>query len=67
MPGLSGFDILNFLHTKHYPSPVIIYSNITQRESVVQALSLGAKSFLVKPQKPDVIIQKSLEVINANS
>ena len=65
MPGLSGFDILNHLHVRKYPSPVIIYSNATQKESVVQALSLGAKSFLVKPQKPEMIIQKVFEVINS--
>lgn len=65
MPGLSGFDILNHLHIRNYKSPVIIYSNITQRETVVQALSLGAKSFLIKPQKPEVLIQKALEIINS--
>lgn len=65
MPGLSGFDILNHMHIRKYSSPVIIYSNVKSRESVVQAMSLGAKAFLIKPQKPEILIQKSLEVINA--
>ncbi len=67
MPGLSGYDILNHLHSRKYPSPVLVYSNATQREAVVQALSLGAKSFLIKPQKPEVIIQKAVEIINAKN
>lgn len=65
MPGLSGFDILKSLHTKQYTSPVIIYSNATNRESVIQALSLGAKSYLVKPLKPEAILQKAIEVLHS--
>ncbi len=65
MPGISGFDILMNLRAKQYPSPVIVYSNATQKASVVQALSLGAKSYLIKPLKPDAIIQKAIEVLNS--
>lgn len=64
MPGLSGFDILNALRAKQYPSPVIVYSSAAQKTSVIQALSLGAKAYLIKPLKPDAIIQKALEVLN---
>lgn len=66
MPGLSGFDIMNHLHSRKYPSPVIIYSNITNRNTIVQALSMGAKTFLIKPQKPEVIIKKSFEILNSD-
>ena len=65
MPGISGFDILTNLHTKRYPTPVIVYSNPTQREAVIQALSLGAKSYLIKPLKPEAIIQKAIEVLHS--
>lgn len=66
MPGLSGFDIMNHLHSRKYPAPIIIYSNVTNRNTIVQALSMGAKTFLIKPQKPEIIVQKSFEVLNAN-
>ena len=66
MPGISGFDILNHLHNKGYPTPISIYSNATSRDYVIQALSLGAKSYLVKPLKPEVLLQKSLEIMNSN-
>jgi DNA-binding response OmpR family regulator len=65
MPGLSGFDILKTLHSKQYKTPIIIYSNATSKESVVQALSLGAKSYLVKPLKPEALLQKAIEVLHS--
>lgn len=65
MPGLSGYDILKTLYNKQYKSPVIVYSNATNRESVIQALSLGAKSYLIKPLKPEILLQKAVEVLHS--
>ena len=45
--------------------PVIVYSNVVQKEVIMQTLRLGASSYLVKPQPAEVIVQKALEVINA--
>ncbi len=67
MPGISGFEILSKLKTSPDAPPIIVYSQATQREVVIQALSLGASSYLVKPQKPDVIISKAIEVLHAKS
>lgn len=67
IPDLNGFDILKNLKRKNFETPVLIYSQIANRDSIIQALSLGAKSFLAKPQKPAVIVQKSMEVINSNA
>lgn len=63
MPGLSGFDILANLHNKRYQSPVIVYSTAYQREAVIQALSLGAKTYLIKPLKPELVLAKVMEEI----
>lgn len=65
MPGVSGLDILTTLRQNKYNSPVIIYSSATQREAVIQALSLGAKSFIAKPMKPEIVVQKALEVLHS--
>ncbi len=67
MQGISGFDVLTKLKISPNSPPIIIYSQATQREAVIQALSLGASSYLVKPQKPDVIISKVIEVLHAKS
>ncbi len=64
MPGISGFDVLNTLSAHRFPGQIIVYSTATQRDAVVQALSLGAKAYLVKPQKPEAIIQKAAEILD---
>ncbi len=67
MPGVSGFDIITSLHNRNYKVPIIVYSSATQREVVIQALSLGARSYLVKPQKPEALLQKVMEVLRAST
>ncbi len=66
MSDIPGFNILMNLRSKQYSSPIIIYSQVSQKEAVVQALSLGAKAYLVKPLSSEEIIAKSIEIINAN-
>lgn len=63
MPGISGFDIITNLHNRNYKAPIVVYSSATQREVVIQALSLGARSYLVKPQKPEALLQKVQELL----
>ena len=64
MQGISGFDILKRLQGRERPIPTIVYSQAVQREYVIQALSLGAKGYLAKPQKPEVILKKAMEILH---
>ena len=64
MQGISGYDILKQLRAAGLNIPVIVYSQAVQREYVIQAWSLGAKGYLAKPQKPEVILRKAMEVLN---
>lgn len=64
MPGMTGFEVLKVLRRMDSNVPVLVYSKATQKEAVIQALSLGAKGYLVKPQPPEVIKQKALEVLH---
>ena len=66
MPDNSGIQVLQFLHQRSNTPDVIVYSANIQRDSIVKVLSLGAKHYLVKPQKPNVLIQKSLATIKGN-
>lgn len=66
MPGISGFDTLKRLQGLANKPPIIIYSQAVRKDIVVQALSLGAKSFLVKPQRPEVIVNKVQELLNGS-
>ena len=67
LPSVSGFDVLKFLRRQHIDVPVIIYSVAKQKEAVITALSLGAKSYMVKPQPGEVILQKAIEVLHGKN
>lgn len=62
----TGLSLLQFLHGKPHSPPVIVYSQSLQRDIVVKVLSAGAKSYLVKPQKPNLLVQKSLAILKSS-
>ena len=63
MPGLSGLDVLYKLRQTQNDMPVIVYSQAMQKEVVVKSLQIGAKAYLVKPQTPETILSKCVEVL----
>ncbi len=65
LPGINGFQILKTLLDKNISLDVIVYSQITQKEYIMQTLRLGAKSYILKSQKPEVVFQKVVEILNA--
>lgn len=65
LPNINGFQILQYLLNQKINLDVIVYSQITQKEYIMQALKLGAKSYILKPQKPEVVFQKAVEILNA--
>ena len=64
LPDISGFDILATLKEIAYSATIIVYSAVSQKEVVIQALGLGAKSYLVKPLQPLQVVKKTVELIN---
>ena len=60
----TGLSLLNFIKSRPYGPPVIVYSPSAQKEIIAQCLKLGAKSYLLKPQKPNVLLQKSLSILH---
>lgn len=50
LPGINGFDVLKKLkeNPKTANIPVIVLSNLGQKEDVERALTLGAKDYLIK-------------------
>ena len=61
-----GLNILNSLKNRYDAPPVIVYTQSLQRDWVVKILSSGAKSYLVKPLKPQVLVQKSLALLKGD-
>ncbi len=50
MPYMDGFDVLEVLNNKEEwkQIPVVLLTNLSQKEDVDRGLSLGAKDFLIK-------------------
>ena len=59
----TGLSLLQVLQKRPHSPPIIVYSQSLQKEIVVKVLSSGAKSYIVKPQKPDVFVRKALAVL----
>jgi DNA-binding response OmpR family regulator len=65
LPDMDGISILRTLQRRGFQTPILIYSKAAARDVVVQALSLGARSYLVKPQKPGVVLRKVIEILHS--
>jgi DNA-binding response OmpR family regulator len=67
LPGIDGFGVLSKIKedSEIKNTPIIILSNLSQREEVERALNLGAVDFLIKAHfTPGEIISKIKKVIN---
>ena len=67
LPGLDGFELISMIKkdekTKHIP--VIVLSNLGQKEEIEKATSLGAIDFMVKVNfTPDEIVSKIKNVLS---
>ncbi len=66
LPGVDGFDVLKQIKDDSQTNkiPVIILSNLGQREEVQKGLQLGASDYLVKAHfTPDEIIKKIEKIL----
>ena len=66
MPKVDGFAVLRAMQSRDIRYPVIVLSAIVQRETMIRAIQMGVKSYLVKPLKPEDIFKKSIEILKAN-
>jgi len=66
MPKTDGFQVLIALQARFIGYPVIVLSANLQRDTMVRAISMGVKSYLIKPLKPEDIFRKSVEILKAN-
>lgn len=58
-----GLEILQTFQHQHDAPPVVVYSQSLQKDLVVKVLSSGAKSYIIKPQKPNILLQKCLSLL----
>lgn len=68
LPGMSGFDVMAGLKKSDQTKgiPVIILSNLGEREDIKRGLDLGATSFLIKASMTvDSIIGEAARILRA--
>lgn len=68
LPGMSGFDVLAGLKQsdKTKDIPVILLSNLGEREDIKKGLDLGATSFLIKASMTvDSIVSEASRILRA--
>ncbi|OHA47765.1 MAG: hypothetical protein A2806_01540 [Candidatus Terrybacteria bacterium RIFCSPHIGHO2_01_FULL_48_17] len=66
LPGIDGFEVLRQLkaEAKNANVPVIILSNLGQREDIEKGMSLGAADFLIKAHfTPGEIVAKVKSIV----
>ena len=63
LPGMAGFKCLDRIKLMENPAPVVILSSMSGKDNVVKAFEKGAKQYLVKPIKSDLIIAKTMEIL----
>ena len=61
MPGMDGIATLRSLKTAHQDLQVIMLSGREHAQTIVEALSLGAVNYVVKPDDPDGLGEIALE------
>jgi DNA-binding response OmpR family regulator len=65
MPGLHGLEALKFLHEQYPSLPVVLFTAQPDINSAVEALRNGATDYLLKPLKPQVIIERTKTILVA--
>lgn len=63
MPDMSGLDVLKTIHTKYPELPVILFTAQPDLNSAVEALRSGAIDYLLKPLKPQTIIERTRSIL----
>jgi DNA-binding response OmpR family regulator len=63
MPGLPGLEVLQLIRA-HYPGlPVVLFTAQPDLNSAVEALRRGATDYLLKPLKPESIIERTRSIL----
>jgi len=63
MPKLDGFGVLEVLKSKGNKIPIIVSSNLSQKEDYQRAKDLGAIDFLIKSDTPVAEVVKKIKII----
>jgi two-component system response regulator MtrA len=63
MPEMNGLDVLQQIHAKYPDLPVILFTAQPDLHSAVEALRRGATDYLLKPLKPQAVIDRTQAIL----
>ncbi len=63
MPDISGLELLKTVHIKFPDLPVILFTAQPDLNSAVEALRRGATDYLLKPLKPQTVIDRTQAIL----
>ncbi len=63
MPGMPGMEVLKLIHASYPNLPVILFTAQPDLHSAVDALRNGATDYLLKPLKPQALIERAQTVL----
>ncbi|MBI2411815.1 MAG: response regulator [Deltaproteobacteria bacterium] len=64
MPGMSGIDLLEKIHSMNKEVPVILMTAYAELDMAVNAIKLGAFDFIIKPYKPEYLLHAVKKAVN---
>lgn len=66
MPQGNGLDVLQTIKSREFKSSIIALSTVARRETMIKAVTMGVRSYFIKPVEADEIFKKSVEILRAN-
>ena len=63
MPEMNGLDVLQQIHARYPDLPVILFTAQPDLHSAVEALRRGATDYLLKPLKPQAVIDRTQAIL----
>jgi DNA-binding response OmpR family regulator len=64
MPDMNGLEVLNAIHELFPELPVVLFTAQPDLHSAVEALRRGASDYLMKPLKPEMIVDRTRTIIS---
>lgn len=64
LPGIAGLDALKRIQTTNPQIPVVLFTAQPDINSAVEALRHGATDYLLKPLKPEIIVERAKTILS---